>query len=96
MRSQEKLLENVKKTVKAVSNDDIINKVEQIINEAKSLKKEIETINRKSASEAIDKAYAEAIDIMGFKLVRASFNDVTVDTLRDSADNVISKDDTAV
>ena len=96
MRSQEKLLENVKKTVKAVSNDDIINKTEQIINEAKALKKEIENINRKSASEAVDKAYAEAIDIMGFKLVRASFNDVTVDTLRDSADNVISKDDTAV
>ena len=96
MRSQEKLLENVKKTVKAVSNDDIINKAEQIINEAKLLKKEIENINRKSASEAVDKAYAEAVDVKGLKLVRASFNDVTVDALRDTADKIIAKDSNAV
>ncbi len=96
MRSQEKLLDSVKKTVKAVGNDDIIAKAEQIINESKSLKKEIEAINRKSASEAVDKAYAEAIDVKGVKLVRASFVDATVDALRDSADKIIAKDDTAV
>jgi len=96
MRSQEKLLDNVKKTVKAVSNEDIINKAEQIINDAKQLKKEIEAINRKSASEAVDKAYNDAVDVKGVKLVRASFNDVTVDALRDSADKIIAKDETVV
>lgn len=96
MRAQEKLLETVKKTVKAVSNEDIIAKTEQMINESKSLKKEIEAINRKSASEAVDKAYDSAVEVKGLKLVRASFADVTVDALRDSADKIISKDENAV
>ncbi len=96
MRENDALIENVKKTVKAVSKDDIIVKTEQIINDSKALKKEIEAINRKSASEAVDKAYADAIDVKGMKLVRASFNDATVDALRDSADKIVAKDDMAV
>ncbi len=96
MRSQELLLDDIKKTVKAVSNDDIVVKSEQIISESKSLKKEIEAINRKSASEAVDKAYESAVDVKGVKLVRTSFNDVTVDALRDSADKIIAKDENAV
>ena len=96
MRNQEKLLEDVKKTVKAVGNDDIVAKAEQIINEGKALKKEIEAINRKSASEAVDKAYAEAVDVKGAKLVRASFENASVDALRDTADKIIAKDANAV
>ncbi len=96
MLSQEQLLDTVKKTVKAVNNDDILNKTEQIINDSKALKKELEAINRKSASEAVDKAYAEAVEIKGVKLVRASFNDATVDALRDSADKIVAKDENAV
>ena len=96
MLSQEQLLDTVKKTVKAVNNDDILNKAEQIINDAKALKKEIEAINRKSASEAVDKAYESAVIIKGIKFVKASFVDATVDALRDSADKIVAKDDTAV
>ena len=96
MRGQEKMLDDVKKAVKAVSNDDILAKTEQIINDAKSLKKEIEAINRKNASEAVDKAYDSATEVKGVKLVRASFEGATVDALRDSADKIIAKDDNAV
>ncbi len=96
MQHQEQLLESVKKTVKAVSNDDIIVKVEQLVNESKALKKEIEAINRKAASEAVEKAYESAIEVKGFKLVRASFRDATVDALRDSADKIIAKDAKAI
>ncbi len=96
MLAQEQLLDTVKKTVKAVNNDDILNKTEQIINDSKALKKELEAINRKSASEAVEKAYAEAAEIKGVKLVRASFNDATVDALRDSSDRIIAKDENAV
>ena len=96
MRSQEKLIEDVKKTVKAVGNDDITAKAEQIIAEGKALKKEIESINRKAASEAVDKAYDNAIKVKSVKLVRASFEGATVDALRDSADKIIAKDENAV
>ena len=96
MLAKEQLLDTVKKTVKAVNNEDIFNKTEQIINDAKALKKEIEAINRKSASEAVDKAYEAAVEIKGVKFVKASFTDVTVDALRDSADKIVAKDDTAV
>ncbi len=96
MKNQEKLLDTVKKTVKAVSNDDILAKTEQLINESKSLKKELDSINLKNAFEAVDKAYADALDINGVKLVRASFEGATVDALRDSADKVVAKDDMAV
>ncbi len=96
MREQEKLLDDVKKGVKAVGRDDILNKTEQLIEETKRLKKELDALNRKAASEAVDKAYNEAIDVKGLKLVRASFNDVTVDALRDSADKIVAKDENAV
>ncbi len=96
MCSQELMLDNVKKIVKAVNNDDIINKVEQIISESKALKKEIEAINRKSASEVVDKAYEEAVDVKGIKLVRVSFDGVTVDALRDTADKITAKDSLSV
>ena len=96
MRSQEKLLEDIKKTVKAVNNEDITVKAEQIIAEGKALKKEIEAINRKAASEAVDKAYENAVDVNGVNLVRASFDGATVDALRDSADKIIAKDENAV
>ncbi len=96
MRENENLLDNVKKSVKAVSREDILTKTEQVLEESKRLKKEIEAINRKSAGEAVDKAYAEAVDVKGCKLVRASFNDATVDALRDSADKIVAKDENAV
>ncbi len=96
IREQEKLLDNVKKAVKAVSREDILQKTEQVLDESKRLKKEIEAFNRKAASEAVDKAYNEAIDVKGIKLVRSSFVDTTVDALRDSADKIIAKDAMAV
>ena len=96
MHSNEELLNNIKKTVKAVNNDDILVKTEQILAESKTLKKEIEAINRKAASEAVDKAYDSAVDIKGVKFVRASFADATVDALRDSADKIVAKDAMAV
>ena len=96
IREQEKLLDDVKKAVKAVSREDILQKTEQILDEGKRLKKEIEAFNRKAASEAVDKAYNEAVDVKGIKLVRSSFVDTTVDALRDSADKIIAKDAMAV
>ncbi|MBO5914922.1 MAG: alanine--tRNA ligase, partial [Clostridia bacterium] len=96
MRAQEKLLDDIKKTVKAVGNDDITAKAEQIIAETKALKKEIEAFNRKAASEAVEKAYDDAVSVKSVKLIRASFEGVTVDALRDSADKIIAKDENAV
>ena len=96
MRNQEQLLDNVKKSIKAVSREDILHKTEQVLEETKRLKKELEAINRKAASEAVDKAYEEAVEIKGAKLVRASFIDATVDALRDSADKIVAKDENAV
>ena len=96
MRAEEKLLEELKKSVKAVSTEDIIHKTEQLIEETKRLKKELDSLNLKAASEAVDKAYAEAVDVKGTKLVRASFTNATVDSLRDAADKIVAKDDMTV
>lgn len=96
MRTEEKLLEDVKKTVKAVSKEDILHKSEQLLEETKRLKKELDAMNLKAASEAVDKAYNEAVDVKGVKLVRASFSGATVDALRDSADKIVAKDDNSV
>ncbi len=96
MRQNEQLLDNVKKAVKAVSREDVLAKTEQLIDETKKIKKEIEAINRKAAGEAVEKAYSDAVDVKGLKLVRASFADATVDALRDSADKIIAKDSLAV
>ena len=94
-RKAEALLDDIKKNVKAVGREDITHKIEQLIEENKKLRKDIESINRKAASEAVDKAYESASDVKGVKLVCVKL-DGTVDALRDAADRICAKDDKAV
>ncbi len=96
MRNEEKLLDDVKKSLKAVSYEDIAHKTEQMHEEIRRLKKELEAVNKKIASEAIDKAYESAVEIAGLRLVRANFSETSVDVLRDSADKIVAKDPKSV
>ena len=96
LRRTESLLSEIGKVVKSAGRDDIINKAEALSEETRRLRKELESMNRKAAFAAVESAYAGAEDVSGLRLVRASFEQLPADALRDAADKIISAHPEAV
>ena len=96
LRRTESLLSEIGKVVKSAGREDIINKAEALSEETRRLRKELESMNRKAAFAAVESAYAGAEDVSGLRLVRASFERLPADALRDAADKIISAHPEAV
>ena len=96
LRKTESLLSEIGKVVKSAGREDIINKTEALSEETRRLRKELESMNRKAAFAAVESAYAGAEDVSGLHLVRASFEQLPADALRDAADKIISAHPEAV
>ena len=96
LRRTESLLSEIGKVVKSAGREDIINKTEALSEETRRLRKELESMNRKAAFAAVESAYAGAEDVSGLRLVRASFEQLPADALRDAADKIISAHPEAV
>ncbi len=96
LRRTESLLSEIGKVVKSAGREDIINKAEALSEETRRLRKELESMNRKVAFAAVESAYAGAEDVSGLRLVRASFEQLPADALRDAADKIISAHPEAV
>ena len=96
LRRTESLLYEIGKVVKSAGREDIINKAEALSEETRRLRKELESMNRKAAFAAVESAYAGAEDVSGLRLVRASFEQLPADALRDAADKIISAHPEAV
>ena len=96
LRKTESLLSEIGKVVKSAGREDIINKAEALSEETRRLRKELESMNRKAAFAAVESAYAGAEDVSGLRLVRASFEQLPADALRDAADKIISAHPEAV
>lgn len=96
LRRTESLLSEIGKVVKSAGREDIINKAEALSEETRRLRKELESMNRKAAFAAVESAYAGAEDVSGLRLVRASFEQLPADALRDAADKIISAHPEAV
>lgn len=96
LRRTESLLSEIGKVVKSAGREDIINKAEALSEETRRLRKELESMNRKAAFAAVESAYAGAEDVSGLRLVRAIFEQLPADALRDAADKIISAHPEAV
>lgn len=96
LRRTESLLSEIGKVVKSAGREDIINKAEALSEETRRLRKELESMNRKAAFAAVESAYAGAEDVSGLRLMRASFEQLPADALRDAADKIISAHPEAV
>ncbi len=96
LRRTESMLASVGKIVKSAGREDIINKAEALSEENRRLRKELEAMNRKAAFGAIESAYKNAEEVSGLHLVRASFDQLSADALRDAADKIISAHPEAV
>jgi len=95
-RRDDALLEEIKKSVKATGKDDIIHKIDQMSEELRKCRKELEVLSRKAVGEKAGAAYSAGKDVSGTKLVRAEFADAAVDALRAAADDIIARDPLAV
>ncbi len=73
------------------STDKAAEKVEQLLEKTRSLEKQIERLNSKLASAAGDSLIAQAIDVLGIKVLAVKLNDVDSKALRDLADQLKNK-----
>ncbi|MEI6543275.1 MAG: alanine--tRNA ligase [Methylococcales bacterium] len=73
------------------STDKAVEKVEQLLEKSRSLEKQIERLNSKLASAAGDSLIAQAIDVLGIKVLAVKLNDVDSKALRDLADQLKNK-----
>ncbi len=96
VREGDDLVAEIEKTLKAAGKEDILRKIAQVQEETKRLKKELETLNRKSALQSIEKAEESAVEVGNTMVVRAKFADLPIDTLRDACDSVVSKNKNSV
>ena len=96
MKNNEQLIATLASKLKSTGSDDLLRKADALTDEVKRLKKELEAANRKLALSSIDDAYNNAVVIGSVKLVKANFDGIAIDALRDSADSVVQKDACAV
>ncbi|WP_027398595.1 alanine--tRNA ligase [Anaerovorax odorimutans] len=66
----------------------ILTKINNLIDEAKAYKKELEEFKKKSMTNSLDKIYEEALEINGVKLITKKFNDYSINDLRNLSDDI--------
>ncbi len=71
--------------------DKAAEKVEQLLEKTRSLEKQIDRLNSKLASAAGDSLIAQAVDVLGIKVLAVKLNDVDSKALRDLADQLKNK-----
>lgn len=87
---QNELLYSVNSLLKAKP-DQTADKVESLISENKTLKKELEEFKKNAISNAKDKLIEDAQEINGVKLLTRLFKDYTINDLRSLSDEIKTK-----
>lgn len=87
---REKMLNDVAAALKT-SPQDSIKKVEALSAQIKDAEKEIEQLRSKLVSGALDGVLANAVDVKGVKLVAARFDQLDMESLRNTGDTLKNK-----
>lgn len=87
---RDKVLSSIAGLLKS-STEKAPEKVEQLLEKNRTLEKQIERLNSKLASSAGDELSAQAIDVLGVKVLAVKLNDVDSKSLRDLADQLKNK-----
>jgi len=87
---REELLSNVAKVLKS-SPSDSVKKVELLVNELKTAKKEIEQLKGKLVSSSLDDVLSKAVEVKGIKVVAARFDQLDMEALRNTGDTIRNK-----
>jgi len=86
----EQQLDQLAKLVKA-GRDDVIGKVESLLQSQRKLEKELEQLKSKLAAQAGGDLASQAVDVKGIKVLSAELDGADVKTLRDTVDQLKNK-----
>jgi len=90
MNEKENILNEIASLLKA-NPQDCARRIDAMNSEIKNMQKEIETLKSKMISGMLDEVINSAIEIKGIKLIKARFDQLDMDGLRNSADMIKNK-----
>ncbi|CEK30934.1 alanyl-tRNA ligase [[Clostridium] sordellii] len=90
LNNKQNLINEVCTTVKA-KEENIVARVGHLLDETKSLAKELNEVKAKMSLQSADSILDSKVDINGVKIVTSKFEDMDMDTLRNTADTLRDK-----
>ncbi|NLL97229.1 MAG: alanine--tRNA ligase [Clostridiaceae bacterium] len=89
-KEKESLLKHASEAAKS-SVEDIVNKIENLYDEIKTTKKELEDINSKMVNSSLNSFIEKAIVVKGMKIVTAKLDGLDMNALRNASDTLKNK-----
>ncbi len=89
-KEKESLLKHASEAAKS-SVEDIVNKIENLYDEIKTTKKELEDINSKMVNSSLNSFIEKAIVVKGMKIVTAKLDGLDINALRNASDTLKNK-----
>jgi len=90
LHDREKLISEVSSALKT-SPQDSVKKIENIILDLKNAQKEIEQLRGKLVSGSLDEVLSKALQVKGINVVKARFDQLDMEALRNTGDQIRSK-----
>lgn len=90
LHEREKLVSDVSAVLKT-SPQDSVRRIESIITELKNAQKEIEQLRGKLVSGSLDEVLSKASEVKGVKIVKARFDQLDMEALRNTGDTIRNK-----
>ena len=87
----EQLINETARTLKANNINELTHRAETVMNEIRTYKKSLEAANLTVADAKVKEAYNDTEEINGIKVVKAKFDDMPVEILRQATDNLLDK-----
>jgi alanyl-tRNA synthetase len=90
LHDREKLISDISAALKT-SPQESIRRIENIVTELKNAQKEIEQLRSKLVSGSLDEVLAKAVEVKGVKVVKARFDQLDMEALRNTGDTIRNK-----
>jgi len=90
LHDREKLISDISAALKT-SPQESVRRIETIVAELKNAQKEIEQLRSKLVSSSLDEVLAKAIEVNGVKVVKARFDQLNMEALRNTGDTIRNK-----
>lgn len=90
LHEREKLINEVSSALKS-SPQDSVKRIEAMAIELKSAQKEIEQLRSKLVSGSLDEVFSNAVEVKGVKVVKARFDQLDMEALRNTGDTIRNK-----
>lgn len=89
-KGRDSLLRIAAETAKSTT-EDIVRKIEALVDEVRSAKKELEEANAKLVKSSLDSLMNDAVTVKGIKIIAAKMDDLDMNALRNASDTVKNK-----